>query len=108
MRTLFLGLTLLLAVSIPNWTPTAAAQNYSARKDATKTSGFKAGETRKIETYLRKLFGNQRIRLVSRPNKPDSAEVYIAEEFIGVVFVDDEDADRSFQFQMAILEDDLK
>jgi len=36
-----------------------------------------------------------------------SAEVYIGEEFIGVLFVDDEDDDRSFQFQMAILEEDL-
>ena len=37
----------------------------------------------------------------------NSAEVYIGEEFIGVLFVDDEDDDRSFQFQMAILEEDL-
>ena len=37
----------------------------------------------------------------------DFAEVYIGEEFIGVLFVDDEDDDRSFQFQMAILEEDL-
>ncbi|MCW5192463.1 DUF3126 family protein [Burkholderia cenocepacia] len=42
-----------------------------------------------------------------RPKKDDSAEVYIGEEFIGVLFVDDEDDDRSFQFQMAILEEDL-
>jgi len=44
---------------------------------------------------------------VPRPKKDDSAEVYIGDEFIGVLFVDDEDDDRSFQFQMAILEDDL-
>ena len=28
--------------------------------------------------------------------------------FIGVLFVDDEDDDRSFQFQMAILETDIE
>ena len=39
-----------------------------------------------------------------RPKKDDSAEVYIGEEFIGVLFVDDEDDDRSYNFQMAILE----
>ena len=49
----------------------------------------------------------QKIRVVPRPKKDDSAEVYIGEEFIGVLFVDDEDDDRSFQFQMAILEEDL-
>ena len=64
-------------------------------------------EVRKLDTYLKRLFGNPKIRVVPRPKKDDSAEVYIGEEFIGVLFVDDEDDDRSFQFQMAILEDDL-
>ena len=64
-------------------------------------------EIKKLETYLRNLFGNARLRVVPRPKKTDSAEVYMGEEFIGVLFVDDEDDDRSFQFQMAILEDDL-
>jgi hypothetical protein len=65
-------------------------------------------EIRKIETYLRQLFGNARIRVVPRPRKEDSAEVYIGEEFIGVLFVDDEDDDRSYNFQMAILSTDLE
>ena len=64
-------------------------------------------EVRKLDAYLKKLFGNARIRVVPRPKKEDSAEVYIGEEFVGVLFVDDEDDDRSYQFQMAILEDDL-
>ena len=64
-------------------------------------------ELRKIETYLRQLFGNARIRVVPRPRKEDSAEVYIGEEFIGVLFVDDEDDDRSYNFKMAILSTDL-
>jgi hypothetical protein len=65
-------------------------------------------EIRKVEAYLRKLFGNAKIRVVPRPRKDDSAEVYIGEEFVGVLFVDDEDEDRSFNFQMAILETDLE
>jgi hypothetical protein len=64
-------------------------------------------EVRKLDAYLKRVFGNQKIRVVPRPKKDDSAEVYIGEEFIGVLFVDDEDDDRSFQFQMAILEEDL-
>jgi hypothetical protein len=43
-----------------------------------------------------------------RPQKSDSAEVYIAEEFIGVIFRDDEDGDLSYNFQMAILDFDLE
>src|ERR1700756_3588606 len=64
-------------------------------------------EVRKLDAYLKRVFANPRIRVVPRPKKDDSAEVYIGDEFIGVLFVDDEDNDRSFQFQMAILEDDL-
>jgi hypothetical protein len=65
-------------------------------------------EIRKVEAYMRKVFGNARIRVVPRPRKDDSAEVYIGEEFIGVLSVDDEDGDRSYNFDMAILETDLE
>ena len=61
-----------------------------------------------LDAYLKRVFGNQKIRVVPRPKKDDSAEVYIGEEFIGVLFVDDEDDDRSYQFQMAILETDIE
>jgi Protein of unknown function (DUF3126) len=64
-------------------------------------------EIRKIENYLRRLFENPKLRVVPRPKKQDSAEVYLGEEFIGVLFVDDEDEDKSYNFQMAILETDL-
>ena len=64
-------------------------------------------EVRKLDAYLKRLFGNPRIRVVPRPKKDDSAEVYIGEEFIGVLFVDDEDDDKSYNFSMAILESDL-
>jgi len=64
-------------------------------------------EIKKIEVYLRRLFGNAKMRVVPRPKKDDSAEVYLGEEFIGVMFVDDEDDDRSYNFQMAILSTDL-
>jgi len=62
---------------------------------------------RKLEGHLRGTFANARITLVPRPKQKDSAEVYIGEEFIGVLFLDDEEGDRSFNFQMAILDTDL-
>jgi hypothetical protein len=64
-------------------------------------------EIRKLEAYIKRLFGNPKLRVVPRPKKDDSAEVYIGEEFIGVLFVDDEDDERSYNFQMAILATDL-
>ncbi|HEX4239660.1 MAG TPA: DUF3126 family protein [Xanthobacteraceae bacterium] len=65
-------------------------------------------EVRKLDAYLKKLFGNARIRVVPRPKKEDSAEVYVGDEFIGVLFVDDEDDERAYNFQMAILGADLE
>ena len=62
----------------------------------------------KIERYMRQTFANHAIRVVGRPKKDDSAEVYLGEEFIGVMFVDDEDNERSYNFQMAILATDLE
>jgi Protein of unknown function (DUF3126) len=65
-------------------------------------------ELQKIEAYMRRLFSNGAIKVAARPKKNDSAEVYIGDEFIGVVFVDDEDGDRSFSFNMSILDTDLE
>ncbi len=65
-------------------------------------------EIKKIDIYLRRLFENPRIKVRARPKKTDSAEVYIGDEFIGVLFLDDEDGDKSYNFQMAILETDLE
>jgi hypothetical protein len=64
-------------------------------------------EIRKLEAYIKRLFGNPKLRVVPRPKKDDSAEVYLGDEFIGVLFVDDEDDERSYNFQMAILATDL-
>ena len=64
-------------------------------------------EIRKIEAYLRSKFELASIQVRARPRKDDSAEVYIGDEFIGVIFRDDEDEDLSWNFQMAILEIDL-
>lgn len=62
----------------------------------------------RLESYLRKLFQLDSIEVRQRPNKDDSAEVYIGDEFIGVMFRDDDDGDLSYQFQMAILDIDLQ
>ena len=64
-------------------------------------------EIKKVDAYLKRLFANPNIRVVPRPRKDDSADIYIGEEFIGVLFVDDEDEDKSYTFEMAILESDL-
>jgi Protein of unknown function (DUF3126) len=88
--------------------PVKASQGFAAPLNRNRMeTAVDVQEVRKLDAYLKRVFGNPKIRVVPRPKKDDSAEVYIGEEFIGVLFVDDEDDDRSFQFQMAILEDDL-
>ncbi|MCK7614564.1 DUF3126 family protein [Roseibium sediminicola] len=69
---------------------------------------MKPDEIRKIEAYMRSKFELPSLQVRARPRKDDSAEVYIGEEFIGVIFRDDEDEDLSWNFQMAILEIDLE
>lgn len=65
-------------------------------------------DNEKVQTYLRRLFGNAQIRVVALPKKKDTAEVYIGEEFIGVLSEDREDGDLSYSFNMAILDIDLE
>lgn len=64
-------------------------------------------EILRLERYLRSTFRLDTIQVRQRPQKDDSAEVYIGDEFIGIVFRDDEDDELSYSFQMAILEFDL-
>ena len=64
-------------------------------------------EILRVQKYLRDLFRLDTIELRARPNKTDSVEVHIGDEFIGVVFRDEEDGEISYAFQMAILEIDL-
>ncbi len=68
---------------------------------------MKREEIVRLERYLRKTFRLDAIEVKQRPMKDDSAEVYIGDEFIGIVFRDDEDDELSYQFQMAILGYDL-
>ena len=62
---------------------------------------------KKIENFFKQKFNNKRIKIEGRANKTDSAEVLIDDEFIGVVFEDNEDGDTCFQFNMTILSEDL-
>ena len=61
----------------------------------------------RLEKYLRNQFRLDTITIVERPKQPDSVEVHIAGEFVGVLFKDEEDGEISYAFNMAILEMDL-
>ncbi len=65
-------------------------------------------EILKLQNFFRKRFNLPSIEVKQRPQKKDSAEVYIGDEFVGVVYRDDEDGDLSYNFTMAILDIDLE
>jgi hypothetical protein len=67
----------------------------------------KPDEIAKLTKYLRTTFNNPSISVRARPQKKDSGEVYIGEDFVGVIFRDEEDGELSYNFSMAILDFDL-
>ncbi|MCF3935649.1 DUF3126 family protein [Acuticoccus sp. M5D2P5] len=65
-------------------------------------------EIAKLEAYMRRTFANDTLSVRARPRKDDSAEVYLGEEFIGVLYRDEDEGELSWNFTMAILEVDLE
>jgi len=68
---------------------------------------LKPDEIKKLQDYFRRTFQNPNLNVRARPQKKDSCELYLGEEFLGVIFRDDEDGELSYSFSMAILEMDL-
>jgi hypothetical protein len=69
---------------------------------------LKPDEIAKLTKFLRGKFDLASITVRKRPQKSDSAEVYVGEEFIGIIFRDEEDGELSYNFSMAILDIDLE
>jgi Protein of unknown function (DUF3126) len=58
----------------------------------------------RIQTYLRERLGAKTLSIRARGKLKDSAEVFVAEESLAILSVDED----AYQFQMAILEMDLE
>ena len=69
---------------------------------------MKKEEIEKVEAYLRKLFKREKVEVRKLPNKDDTAEVYLDDEFIATLYRDEEDGELCYQFQMSILDFDLE
>lgn len=64
-------------------------------------------EIDRLQQYLQTKFGNTQLRLNPRKEAGDSVEVMLGNEFIGVIYRDEDEGDVSYDFNMAILEMDL-
>ena len=60
-----------------------------------------------LQDYLRRLFENDKLKIVPRAKKTDSVELNAGDDFLGVVSADDPKG-RSYTLQMAILDFDLE
>lgn len=69
---------------------------------------MKPDELKTLDAYFQKIFKTPGIAVKARPNKSDSAEVYIGDEFVGVLYRDEDEGELSYNFSMAILEIDLE
>jgi hypothetical protein len=64
-------------------------------------------EVSKLQAYLEKKFGARGFALKMRDKAKDSVEVILNNEFIGLIYKDEDDGEISFDFNMAILAEDL-
>jgi hypothetical protein len=69
---------------------------------------LKADEIRKLDAYFKRTFQNPALTVKARPRKEDSCELYLGEEFLGIVFKDEDEGELSYNFSMAILDIDLE
>lgn len=68
---------------------------------------MKPEEIRKLEAYFKRTFQNPTLQVRARPQKKDSCELYVGEEFLGIIFRDEDEGELSYNFSMAILDIDL-
>lgn len=57
--------------------------------------------------HFQTIFNSQTVEVRKRANKMDSVEVYKSDEFLGVIYDDDSNAEGTQIFNMAILDIDL-
>jgi hypothetical protein len=69
--------------------------------------GLSKEEISKLQQYMRKLFRSDGLEVRSRQKATDSAEVYLRDDFLGLVSKDIEDGEICYQFNMSILDYDL-
>ncbi len=68
---------------------------------------MKPDEIKKLDAYFKRTFDNQNLTVKARPRKDDSCEVYMDDEFLGIIYKDEDEGELSYNFSMAILDMDL-
>lgn len=69
---------------------------------------MKPDEIRQLDAFFKRKFQNPHLEVKARPRKDDSCELYVGEEFLGIIFRDEDEGELSYNFSMAILDVDLE
>ena len=64
-------------------------------------------EIERLQSYLRKLFGSERIKIVPPLRRGLSVEIAVNDETIGTVHKDVDDGETSYSLTLTVLEEDL-
>ncbi len=67
-----------------------------------------AEELTLLTKYFRKTFDNGSLAVKARPKITDSAELYLGEEFLGIVTKIEDEGEVSYDLSMSILDFDLE
>jgi len=68
---------------------------------------MKNEEIMRLDAYFKRIFCNPDFHVKARPQKQDSCELYLGEEFLGIIYRDEDEGELSYNFSMAILDIDL-
>ncbi|WP_043340522.1 DUF3126 family protein [Belnapia moabensis] len=60
-----------------------------------------------VQAHLRRLLGNEKIKLSTPQRKNASVELFVGGEFVGTVHRDMEDGEVSYAIQIVVLAEDL-
>ncbi len=68
---------------------------------------MKPTEIARVQAYLRRILGSDRITLIAPPRPGLTVEVAVEGEVIGTVHRDDEEGEVSYAVTLSVLEEDL-
>ncbi|HVY85529.1 MAG TPA: DUF3126 family protein [Caulobacterales bacterium] len=77
-------------------------------KGAARNAPLDESERVRLQQLLREKLGAPKLEVRPRPRKTDSAEVYVADEFIGTLSADPAAGDIGYYLTMSILDIDLE
>jgi hypothetical protein len=66
-----------------------------------------AAEIAQVQTYLRRLLGSEKLRVVPPARKGMSVELAVEDEVIGTIHRDDEEGEVSYAVTIMVLAEDL-